>query len=153
MAISYKDALSRAMSLCSRSEKAPAEILEKLRVWGLENEEERNKLIKDLVRNDFINEVRYCRAYVRDKHQFNRWGRIKIRTMLRGKGIKETVIENALSEIDNDSYRETLLNELVKKRKSVKASNRFDLKNKLLRFAASKGYETELIYSLLDDVD
>ncbi|MEE4114923.1 MAG: regulatory protein RecX [Marinilabiliaceae bacterium] len=152
MSISIKDARERAMYLCSRSEKSLSDIMEKLKHWGLESESDRQKILSELLENDFINEERYCRAYVRDKHMFNRWGRIKLRTMLRAKRISNSIIEEALDELDKDKYYEILKYELGRKRKSLKASNLYDLKAKLLRFGASKGYEPDLIFKAIDEL-
>ena len=152
MPISIKDARERAMNMCSRSEKSIADIAEKLKHWGLESEHDRQKLISELLENDFINEERYCRAYVRDKHMFNRWGKIKLRNMLRAKKINNNIIEEALAELETDKYYETLKNELYKKRKSIKAKNLYDLKTKLVRFGASKGYEADLIFRAIDEL-
>lgn len=152
MPISIKDAREKAMNICSRSEKSIADIVEKLKQWGLESDHERQKLISELLENDFINEERYCRAYVRDKHIFNRWGKIKLRNMLRAKKISNNIIDEALAELDTDKYYETLKNELYKKRKSIKAKNLYDLKTKLARFGASKGYEPDLIFKAIDEL-
>ena len=147
-----KEMLSRAMALCSRSEKAASDIRRSMIGWGYESETGRDEIIEYLVQNDFINEGRYALAYCRDKHRFNRWGKVKIRAMLRGKDISDKDITDALSSIPDDIYYGNLLNDLAIKRKSIKGSNLYDLKARLMRFAQSRGYETELIYKAIDEV-
>ena len=72
--------------------------------------------------------------------------------MLRAKKISNNIIDEALAELDTDKYYETLKNELYKKRKSIKAKNLYDLKTKLARFGASKGYEPDLIFKAIDEL-
>ncbi len=38
-------------------------------------------------------------------------------------------------------------------RKFVKAKNQFDLKGKLLRFGLSKGFESHMLYDILNDLE
>ena len=72
--------------------------------------------------------------------------------MLQQKKIPENIISSALDEIDDVYYSGILNEELLKKRKSIRGSNAFELRGKLFRFAQQKGFETSLIYSLLDDI-
>lgn len=152
MILGKKEALNRAMDLCSRSEKTAKDIRQSLTKWGLSSIEDQLGIIEYLKENNFINETRYSISYARDKHKFNRWGKIKILNMLRAKEIENEIIKEALNNIDDESYLTTLREELIKKRKSVKASNQYDLKGKLLRFAISRGFETDLSYKILEEI-
>jgi hypothetical protein len=38
-------------------------------------------------------------------------------------------------------------------RRKVKAKNQYDLKGKLLRFGLSRGFESHLLYDLLNETD
>ena len=152
MRISYTEALERAMNTCSRSEKSVSDIEESLRKWGIESITDIRKIIETLIEGKFIDEQRFSKAYTRDKHLFNKWGRIKIKTMLRVKRIDDAIINEALDTLDEDKYKACLMSELLKKKKSVKATNIFELKGKLMRFAAGKGYEADLIYKAMDEL-
>ena len=94
--IKHEEALARAMALCSRSEKSASDIDRLLMGWGIDSAETREKIVSQLRSEKFINDARYAGSFTRDKYRFNRWGRIKIRAMLRSKGIAENDIENAL---------------------------------------------------------
>jgi regulatory protein len=146
----YKSALSSAMDLCSRREYCRSEIREKAGGWGL-NQEETDRLIETLVREKFIDEERYASAYVKDKFNINKWGRIKIGHMLRFKGIPSDVTDRALAGLDETTYRKTLEYLITAHRRSITPRNQFDLKAKLMRFALSKGFESSMIYEILGD--
>lgn len=147
---SYNKALSRAMALCSKSEKCRYDVENKLNSWGITGQEENRDIIQDLISNGFLDEKRYAVSFTRDKFRFNRWGKTKIRAILRSKGLDENDIDAGLDEIDETEYLQMIENELAAKRKSVRGSNLFDLKGKLFRFASSRGYEKEPVYEILD---
>jgi len=147
--ISYKKALNKAKYLCSKAEKCKSDIRQKFYAWKV-NPSEHDKIIKQLEEQKFIDEERFVKYYVRDKFEFNKWGKIKIRTMLFQKKIPETLINNELKKISEDKYREMLEYLIKQKRKSIKDEYNIQIKSKLMRFAASKGYEPELILSVLE---
>lgn len=147
-----KEALRRAMALCSRSEKCKKDITDRLDSWGITEAADRDFILHELAEHKFIDEARYARAYTAEKHRFNHWGFVKIRMMLRSKGIEASSIERAFEEIDREKYRSVLKEELVRKKGSVKAVNQYDLKGKMMRFALSKGFETDLVYSVIDEI-
>jgi len=148
----YQTALSKAMSLCSKHEYCIDEISTKLTAWGV-NENERSRIINSLVKDKFLDERRYAGYFVRDKFKLNKWGRIKIAAHLRSKKISSETIKEALDSIDNEQYMTVLKNLLSEHRRHIKAKNQFDLKGKLLRYGQSKGFESGLLYDLLNDFE
>ncbi len=148
----YKTALSKAMALCSRIEYCSSDIRKKLQAWDVPSEDE-NKIINALVKDNFINEERYSKAFVRDKFRHNRWGRIKIAAHLKSKGLASEIRRSALEEIDNEEYRKVIKSLITAHRKTTRAKNQYDLKGKLLRFGLSKGFESSILYELLNDLD
>jgi len=148
----YQAALSRAMMLCSQREYCIDDIRSKLRSWGVVDNES-DRVISTLIKENFINEVRYAEAFVRDKFRHNKWGRVKIAAHLRTKQLPAEVIKSALDSIDDKLYSETMREIIFSHRRSVKARNQYDLKGKLLRYGLSKGFESNLLYDLLNDSD
>jgi regulatory protein len=148
----YKTALSKAMALCSRIEYCSSDIRKKLQAWDVPSGDE-NKIINTLVKENFINEERYSKAFVRDKFRHNRWGRIKIAAHLKSKGLGNEIIRAALEEIDNEEYIRVIKSLITSHRKTTRSKNQYDLKGKLLRFGLSKGFESGILYELLNDLD
>lgn len=148
----FKTSLSKAMALCSRREFCCSDIREKLQSWGL-GSIDTEKIITSLIKEKFINEERYASAFVKDKFNYNKWGKIKIAAHLRAKAIPGDVIKSALDSIDNVLYKKTIKEILFSHRRSVKAKNQYDLKGKLLRYGLSKGFESNLLYDLLNESD
>lgn len=150
--ILYKTALTKAMALCSRIEYCSGDIRKKLQHWGVSGDDE-NKIVGTLVKENFINEERYSKAFVRDKFRHNKWGKAKIAAQMKAKGITDDIIRTALIEIDNEEYIDTIKNLIAAHRKSIKAKNQFDMKGKLLRYGLSKGFESSLLYDLLNEME
>lgn len=148
----YKIALNKAMAQCSRREFCIDDIRSKLTLWRVEKTDS-EKIIKTLIKENFINESRYAAAFVKDKFKYNKWGKVKIAAHLGAKKLPSDVIRSALDSIDNEQYTKLLHGIIESHRKTVKAKNQYDLKAKLLRFGLSKGFESSLLYDMLNDLD
>jgi regulatory protein len=146
----YKTALSKAMHQCSHRELCCSEIEARLESWGVSKSDSR-KIIEILLHDNFINEERYARAFVKDKFSYNKWGRIKITSHLRAKNISSGTISAALQSIDNDLYKNSVKSMIDMHRRSVKAKNSYEMKAKLLRFGLSRGFESSLLYEILNE--
>jgi regulatory protein len=147
----YKMSLTKAMALCSRREYCSEDIRAKLQSWSV-SEKDAEKIISALIKENFLNEARYSEAFVKDKFRYNKWGRVKIAAHLKAKSIPGELIRSALDSIDDELYRNTLKELIASHRKSVKAKNQYDLKGKLLRYGLSKGFESSLLYDILNDL-
>ena len=148
----YGTILSKAMTLCSKREYCRDDIQSKLRSWGA-GETDSEKIISTLVRENFLNETRYASAFVRDKFNYNKWGKVKIASHLKAKQISPGIITSALNLIDNELYMRTMKEIITSHRRHVKAKNQYDLKGKLLRYVLSMGFESNLLYDILNDSD
>lgn len=146
-----QEAFHRAAALCSRAEKCSNDILKKLINWGI-SEGEADHVLSCLTEEKYVDDARFARSYVRDKFRFNKWGKVKIAYQLRARQIDPGTIDTALEEIDEDAYKNVLIELLSEKNKSLKAANPFERRAKLIRFAQSRGFEMDLIYPALDEV-
>jgi len=148
----YEIALQRAAGLCSRQEQCTSHIMEKLRSWNV-NEEDEEKIILKLTEEKFLDDARFAGFYVKDKFKFNGWGRIRITHMLRQKRVEEEFIKNALLQIDEEEWYQTCLGLIRSKFSKLKEEDPYKRKGSLLRFAAGRGFEPALIYRALEDLE
>jgi regulatory protein len=149
---SYKVVLNKAMAACSRREHCRSEVTTMIESWGAEDSDH-GKIIQMLIDENFINEERYAAAFVMDKFNYNKWGKVKISVLLKAKKIPLEIIKNALDLIDEDKYLKLIKELISNKRKTVKAKNNYDLKSKLVRYGLSKGFESHLLYDILGDLN
>jgi regulatory protein len=144
----YETALKRAAALCSSQEQCTSHIRQKLNSWKV-SEQDAEKVIQVLKREKFLDDTRYASFYVKDKFRFNGWGKIKLRVMLAQKGIAEQAIEDALNQIDPERYRQRCEAIISEKAATLRETNQFKRKGKLFRFAAQRGFESDLIHQIL----
>ena len=139
LGMTYEQALRRSAAYCSRAERCSWDIRRKMDEWEIPTEQQ-NRIILQLQKEKFIDEERYCKAFVNDKSQYNRWGINKIRFELQKKQLPESFIREALKNLDPEENRERLRLLIEQKKKSVKGKNEWEIRQKLLRFAAGKGF-------------
>ena len=125
---------TKAEAYCAKTERCPFEVEQKLTQWGADEE------MTSLVKDRFIDTARYCKAFVRDKYRFARWGRNKIAQALRMKRLPAEDIRIGLEEIDEDEYNRMLRETLAQKEKQVTGKNDYECAMKLIRFAVSRGF-------------
>lgn len=147
----YNESLSRAMSLCSGREYCSGDMTGKLQTWGL-NQEEINQILEILIKEKFVDDTRYASSFVKDKFNFGKWGKVKISAHLRSRNLPGDIIRNTLGLIDEEIYRNTITELLTNQMKHVRAKNQYDLKGKLYRFGVSKGYESGLVYEIINEI-
>ncbi|MGF1584557.1 MAG: regulatory protein RecX [Bacteroidales bacterium] len=149
--ITHAEALDKARKLCAAEEKCRFDIRKKLFDWGVSSGDT-EKIINELVADKFLDEWRFARLFAVGKFHNNKWGKIKISYELLRKNIAKNTIEDALRRIDDEEYAEVLRKELLKKQRSIPTDDNQELKEKLHRFASSKGYEYDIIEKVLDDL-
>ncbi len=146
-----REIIQRMQMLCSRQEKCTGEIRRKLAGYRLPALEI-DRIIEILSKENFINDERYAISFAHDKFRFNKWGRIKIEYELKHKGISNSHVLKALESIDRSEYLNMIKSELNKKFKKAKTADKYIMKSKLVRFGQSKGFETELVFKIIDEI-
>jgi regulatory protein len=144
------DVLGRLQNICSKTEKSPKDILDKLKLWKYEGDTQ--SIIETLKQQNFINEERYASAFVNDKIKFSKWGKIKVSHYLKMKGIEPDTIKICLEGFPYIEYLEMVESEVKKKNKSLKETDDYKRKQKLLSFSTQRGYEIDVIHKLLDKI-
>lgn len=148
--ISNLDAVFDRMAwLCSRREYCSAAVLGKLRQKGLDDKDAA-AVLERLVRERYVDDARYARAFVRDKALLSGWGPRKISFALSAKGISREVVEEALGEVSPEDSEARMYQVLAAKWESVSGKTLYERRTKLLRFALSRGYSYEAVLRFLD---
>ena len=129
--LSKLEALDKAQSYCARSEHCAADVRRKLLEWQVPADFF-DSIEQKLRKDDFLNDTRFCHAFVHDKVEYQRWGRLKIQAGLRALQLPESAIREAMDTIDEKRYKENLC-DLV-------ALRRTDAPDKRLRFLLQRGF-------------
>lgn len=146
---SVERALEALMATCARSERCISDIRRSLYRWRM-RAEDYEPIIRRLVEERFVDEERYARLYVRNKANCSGWGKRKIELGLKAKGIPADIIAAALREMEPDRQAEQLETLLYRRklREEGKAKSAYELRTRLFRWAAGRGYD----FSEIDDV-
>ena len=149
-----QDAYLQLAALCAQAEHCQQEMRDKMRRWELD-ETVQNRIIDRLIKERYVDDERYARAFVKDKIRYNKWGRRKVQQGLWQKRIDADIQQRVLDEIDEKEYLDVLRPLLKQKRKSIKAESDYELNQKLIRFALGRGFGFDIIRQCLnvDDID
>lgn len=134
--LSKAEWLDKAEAYCARAEHCAADVRRKLYEWQAPADLS-DEIVENLYKNDFLNDARFCHAYVHDKVAFQSWGRVKIQAGLRALDLPEADISEALNTIDEPTYAENL--------RQLAASRRSDAPEKRIRFLMQRGFTYEEI--------
>lgn len=145
--IDKEKALVRLSGHCSKREICTSKAHELMWRWGVAKHEQ-DEIVDYLISNRFIDDERYARSFVQDKRAFSTWGRRKVEEALKVKKISSSIIELIIREEYKENDMDSLEVMLTDKAKSIKAKDKYDFRNKLIRFGLSRGYE----YSEVSDI-
>lgn len=140
-------ALSRLKGLCAASEQCSFDLRKKLSNWGIPSSVAAT-IIRRLEQERFLDDSRFALAYAHDKLMFNGWGRLKISQGLRAKQMPRNVIDEAIDALDASYYRKRAF--AVMRAKAAQMEPDRESKMKLLRFGASRGFESALIVKIIN---
>lgn len=146
----YKTLLNKSMNLCAGREMCLYDMAVRLKSWGADDMVS-GKILRQLTAEKFIDEERFTQAFTKDKIRNNKWGKAKIAYGLKMKKIPGEIINRALDAVDDEAYMDLIRNVMAAQRKKIKAKNQLELKGKMLRFGLSKGFESHLLYELLNN--
>jgi regulatory protein len=122
---------------------------DKMKRWGIEPDAQ-DRVVARLIKERYIDNERYARAFVKDKIRYNKWGRRKVMQALWMKRIDDDILHQVLDEIDDKEYIDVLIPLLKQKRKAIKAKSDYELNQKLVRFALGRGFDFSIICQCMD---
>ncbi len=150
--VSYDEAVQKLESYCAYQERCHQEVHQKLKDLGIFGEDI-DQITAHLIENNYLNELRFATLFAGGRFRIKKWGRIKIKLALKQKRISEYCIKKALqTEIPEEDYYQTLLQVLEKKDRTLREPNAYKYKQKLARYAQERGFESPLVWSVINDL-
>ncbi len=146
--------LQKAAAYCAYQERTQDEVRKRIKKWGVEEEDEAEELIAELISMNYLSEERFAKTYAGSKFRQKKWGRKRIKQELSRRGLTDYNIDQGMNEIGDTAYEETLRDLLKKKLASLERteSDTRKRKQKLVRYALSKGYESELVWKIVKEL-
>ena len=136
---------------CSYQDRCHSEVEKKLKEFDL-IEEAKNKILFNLINENYLNESRFSENFVRGKFKIKNWGKRRIIQELKSRKISEFNIKKGLGEINEFDYQEKFENLFNKKLSSLENLNRIDKKKKIFSYLQYRGWETNLIYEKINQI-
>lgn len=137
---------------CAYQERCYKEVETKLFDFHLTANEKEQILIY-LIENNFINEERFAKSFVRGKHNYKFWGKNRITNELKFRNISSRMIQEALKEIPETTYLENFHRLAEKHWNSIKERKGPKKNKKFVDYLLRKGYETSLIFEKLRELE
>ena len=144
-----QEAYLQLAAMCAQAEHCEQEMRDKMKRWGVEPDAQ-DRVVARLVKERYIDNERYTRAFVKDKIRYNKWGRRKVMQALWMKRIDDDIQHRVLDDIDDNEYIAVLIPLLKQKRKTIKAKSDYELNQKLVRFALGRGFDFGIIRQCMD---
>lgn len=146
--LSREKALAKLAALCARAEYCTGDMEDKMRRWGLSGDDIKEN-ISYLVANKYVDNARYCQAFVNDKIAYNHWGRRKIEQALWMKRVPESVSAPIFDAVPEEDYINVLKPLIASKSATVKAESDYERQMKLVKFALGRGFSIDEIKQCL----
>lgn len=135
---------------CVYQDRCHQEVEQKMRDFLLVPEA-KEEILLYLMRENYLNEERFTRSYIRGKFYMKGWGKNKIRNHLKFKGVPEKLINASFDEIEEEDYVETLKKGYEKYYHQLTNAQPYQRKSKTIKYLLSKGFEFEVIQSVMED--
>lgn len=140
-------ALKKAMHYCAYQERCTYDVINKLKELEIPSSIT-EKVIEQLIEDNFVNNERYCKLFATGKFKYNKWGKLKIQAALRQKMLPDHLIEKGLAEISESDYKGLLHDLYQAKIKNMELA--YEEKIKVMQYLVSKGFEKEMILKYIN---
>lgn len=135
---------------CAYQDRCHYEVEQKMREFVL-IPEAKDEIIMYLIKENYLNEERFTRSYIRGKFYMKSWGRNKIRIHLKQKQITEKLISKCMNEVNDKDYEKTILKTWEAYYSKQKGLKEYQKKIKTTRYLLSRGFEYEEILRVVED--
>ena len=107
------------------------------------------RILDFLYEYNLVNDEEFARNYISDKSNINKWPKNKIIYKLKQKGISDSIIDEYISQIDED-YEYDLARSLAIKKSNSNFS--FENKQKVYRYLANKGFSYDIVSEVIGEL-
>ena len=136
---------------CSYQDRCHNEVEKKLKTFDVISEV-KEQIISNLISENYLNETRFCKSFVRGKFKIKNWGKRKITLELKSRKVSNYNLKEGLKEINEIDYLDKLETLFNKKLASLDHLSLINKKKKIFSFLLYRGWETNLIYEKLNQI-
>lgn len=137
---------------CSYQERCHDEVVEKLRMMKM-IPEAIDLIVVHLLEHNFLNEERFACNFARGKHHIKHWGRTRIVNELKFRNISQYNINTALKQISQEEYLSNFHKLADRQWEGMLERDTLKKRKKFCDFLLRKGFESNLIYEKVKDLE
>lgn len=145
----YFDYYDKALSYLERGLKSKKKIYDYLVSKGA-SQDASNRITEELLNKKLLDDTKYAQMLT-DYYVRQGYGEMYIKQKGLQNGVEKTVMEMALSEIDDESYLVSISKLIKKNEKSYKKLEPFKRKQKLITYLLNHGFSYNLINKGMKD--
>ncbi|REC49754.1 regulatory protein RecX [Chryseobacterium pennipullorum] len=146
----FEEIKQKLVNYCVYQDRCHTEVEQKMKEFLLINEA-KEEILLYLMKENFLNEERYTRSYIRGKFYIKHWGRNKIKTNLKQKQVSEKLIKICLDEIFEDDYIKIIRKIYEDYFSRQSGLQEYQRKSKTIKYLMSRGFEYESILQVIND--
>jgi len=136
---------------CAYQERCHKEVIRKLQDMHM-IPEAIEMIVARLIQDNYLNETRFAKAFVRGKFVNKKWGKNRLVNELKQRDISTYNINLALKQIEDSDYHHTL-DDLARKRlKVIKETNIWKKRKKLSDYLLYRGWEPHLVFEKVNEL-
>ena len=143
----FKETKQKLADYCVYQDRCHQEVEQKMREYVL-IPEAKDEILLYLMQENYLNEERFTRSYIRGKFYMKSWGKNKIRNHLKFKGISSKLIDSCWDEIDENDYQKTLERVWEKYYATLKGLKDYQKNMKTTKYLMTRGFEYSEILKL-----
>ncbi len=146
----FQTLYARLTRYCSYQDRCKRDVEMKLQGWKV-SKGLIERVIMELAKEGYVDDLRFARSFVRGKFRGNKWGKQRIVFALKARKIDEQHIKEALEEIDEASYMDSIRSLIRKKDLEIKLGKTLNKREKIINFVVGKGYEIGLVLRMMNE--
>ncbi|MGR3856318.1 MULTISPECIES: regulatory protein RecX [Chryseobacterium] len=143
----FDEIKQKLVNYCVYQDRCHAEVEQKMREFLL-IDEAKEEIILFLLKENYLNEERFTRSYIRGKFYIKHWGKTKIKINLKQKQISEKLINSCFDEIDDADYEKIIRKIYDNYYTKQTGLKEYQKKTKTIKHLMSKGFEYEKIIDI-----
>ncbi|WP_396124817.1 regulatory protein RecX [Chryseobacterium foetidum] len=148
----FQEIKQKLVNYCVYQDRCHAEVEQKMRDFLL-IDEAKEEIFLYLLKENYLNEERFTRSYIRGKFYIKHWGKTKIKIHLKHKGITEKLISKCFDEIHDEDYQKTITKIYQDYSSRQHGLKEYQRKSKTIKYLISRGFEYDKIQFAIEDLE
>lgn len=146
----FDEIKQKMIDYCVYQDRCHQEVEQKMKEFLL-IPEAKDEILLYLIRENYLNEERFVRSYIRGKFYLKNWGRNKIKNHLKFKGVSEKLVQSCYDEIDAEDYVVTIKKIYQQYYEKQKGLREYQKQAKTIKYLIGRGFEYDIIQEVINE--